>query len=189
MRKFVCLAGLIFSISTAVAAQEMPRTELFVGYTYTRVYNSNGDRSNSNGGTAAIAFYPTQHIGLVADFGGSTSNGFTNSTTGVHTDSSSHSFRFLFGPRVRFGSEKITPFVHALFGGVHRSDVVLTTGTVLVAAETAFGFETGGGVDFKVSHHISIRAIEANYFYTRFSPPNMQNHQNDVSISTGFVIH
>ena len=188
MRKLVCLAGLIFSISTAVAAQDMPRAEVFLGYTYTRVHNSNGDTSNSNGGSADIAFFPSKHVGVVADFGGSSSNGFTNSS-GVHTDSSSHSFRYLFGPRIRFGTEKVTPYVHVLLGGVSRSDVVLSTGTVLVAAESTFGLMTGGGVDFKVSHHISIRAIEANYFYTRFSPPNAQNHQNDASISTGFVIH
>lgn len=189
MRKCMLVFGLMLLTGIAAAAQDMPRTDLFLGYTYARVYNSNGDRSNSNGGTAAIAFYPGQHIGLVADFGGSTSNGFTNSSTGVHTDSNSHSFRFLFGPRIRFGNEKVTPFVHALFGGVHRSDVDLTNGTVLVAAQTVFGFEAGGGVDFKASKHFSIRAVEVDYFYTRFSPPNQTNHQNDVSISTGFVIH
>lgn len=189
MRRCMFLFSLMLLTGMAAAAQDMPRTDLFLGYTYTRVYNSNGDRSNSNGGTAAIAFYPTQHVGLVADFGGSTSNGFTNSTTGVHTDSSSHSFRFLFGPRFRFGNDKITPYVHALFGGVHRSDLDSATGTVLVPAETVFGFAAGGGVDFKASKHFSIRAVEVDYLYTRFSPSGMTNHQNDVSISTGFVIH
>jgi opacity protein-like surface antigen len=188
MLKFGCFLGLLLSAAASVAAQDFPRAEFFAGYTNTHVWNSNGDRSSSNGGSADVAFYPTHHFGIVADFGGSASNGFTNSS-GVSVATTSHSFRFLFGPRVRFGNDRVTPYIHLLVGGVHRSDVVNGSGTVLVAAQTSFGLAAGGGVDFKVAHHFSIRAVEVNYLYTRFSPPGVQNRQNDISITAGFVIH
>jgi hypothetical protein len=160
MYKVMVLFSLLLWVSLAVVAQDLPRADLFVGYTHTWTYNSNGDNSSSNGGTAAVAFYPTTHFGLVADFGGSVSGGFTNNK-GVFVGADSHSIHYLFGPRFRFGNERITPFVQALFGGVTRSDVVNSaTGLVLVPGQTAFGLSTGGGIDLKLAHHWSVRAVQ-----------------------------
>lgn len=187
MRKGILLFGLVFLASFPAAAQDFPRGEIFGGYTYSRTYNSNGDHSSANGGSADVAFYPAKLWGVVADFGGSSSNGFTNSS-GVQVNSSSSSFHYLFGPRVRFGNDRITPFADVLFGGVHRSDVT-SNGATLVAAQTSFALTAGGGIDFKLANHFSIRAIKINYVYTRFSPPGVQNTQNGVSFSTGAVFH
>jgi opacity protein-like surface antigen len=62
---------------------------------------------------------------------------------------------------------------------------VTQNGTVTVAAQTSFDLTAGGGVDFKLTNHIAVRAIRIDYSYTRFTPPGVQNTQNGLGISTG----
>jgi hypothetical protein len=183
MRKCIWLFALLIAVSFSTTAQEFSHASVFGMYTYSRSYNSNGDSSSANGGSGDVAFYPGKLWGLVADLGGASANGFTNSS-GTHFNSNSSTFHYLFGPRVRFGSSRITPFVETLLGGIHRSNVMLN-GNTLVAAQTSFDFTAGGGIDFKATKNISIRAIRINYSYTRFTPPGVQNTQNGIGISTG----
>jgi hypothetical protein len=101
--------------------------------------------------------------------------------TGVFVGADSHSVHYLFGPRFRFGNERITPFVQALFGGVTRSDIVNSaTGIVLVPGQTSFGLATGGGIDFKLAHHWSVRAVQVEYVYT-FAMLRAFNEQNGAN--------
>jgi opacity protein-like surface antigen len=183
MRKCIWLFGLLIIASFSTAAQDFSRAEVFGMYTYSRSYNSNGDTSSANGGSGDVAFFPSKMWGVVANVGGASSNGYTNSS-GTHFNSTSSTFHYLFGPRVRFGNDRITPFVETLLGGSHRSNVTLN-GATLVAAQTSFDLTAGGGVDFKVTKNISIRAIRIDYSYTRFTPPGVQNTQNGLGISTG----
>jgi opacity protein-like surface antigen len=183
MRNGILLFGLLVLVSISTSAQDLPRAAVFGTYTYSRSYNSNGDVSNGNGGSGDFSFFPAKMWGIAANVGGATNNGYTNSS-GTHFNTNSTSFHYLFGPRIRFGTDRITPFVEVLVGGIHRSNVTLN-GLTTVAAQTSFDLTTGGGVDFKVTHHISIRAIRMDYSYTRFTPPGVQNTQNALNISTG----
>ena len=189
MRRLAIVCGFLLATGFSVAGQEMPKVELFAGYTYARVYNTNGDHSTANGGTASVAFFPSKWLGLVGDFGGSSSGGFTN-PAGVFTSTSGDSIHFFGGPRLRFGNEHFTPYVQVLIGGVHRSTVTNSSGTVLSNPETSFAYAVNGGFDVKVAHHFSIRLIQAGYLHTAFTPlAGTQNSQNDLTIATGIVIH
>jgi hypothetical protein len=185
MRRYLWVLGLLAAVSFSTAAQDFSRAEVFGLYSYNRSYNSNGDNSSSNGGSGDIAFYPSKWWGIAANIGGGTSSGYTNSS-GTHFNSSSSTVHYLFGPRFRFGlaDGRITPFAEVLLGGNHRSNVT-QNGAVTVAAQTSFDLNAGGGIDFKVTKHISIRAIRVDYTYTRFTPAGVQNTENGVGISTG----
>jgi hypothetical protein len=43
-----------------------------------------------------------------------------------------------------------------------------------------------GGIDFKVSRHISVRLVEAEYFLTKI-PDGLNNRQNNFRFSAGVV--
>ncbi len=188
MRKIVWLCGVILLLSVPAMAQDEPRFDLFGGYSYVRVNLEGDTHANLNGGSGAVAFYPSKHWGVVGDFGGYKLSHATTAGTGFDVDGSI--FSYLFGPRIRFGGEKATPFVQALFGGAHASE--FTSGGSTSPSENAFAMTLGGGLDVKVSQHFSFRG-QAEYFLTRFtditSSTGEKGTQNNARISVGIVIH
>jgi hypothetical protein len=46
--------------------------------------------------------------------------------------------------------------------------------------------KVGGGLDLKLSHHVSVRLVEANWLRTQL-PNSTTNVQNDVELGAGIV--
>lgn len=91
-------------------------------------------------------------------------------------------FTYLFGPRVKLSLPKVTPFAQALFGGI-----ATTSGIGLPGDQNNFAMTAGGGIDFKVSRHVSIRPAQAEYFMTRL-PNGLNNRENNFRIGAGIVL-
>jgi hypothetical protein len=68
---------------------------------------------------------------------------------------------YLFGPRVNL-SRRVTPFVEILLGGVATS-----SGLEQLGWQSHFAMTAGGGIDFRVSEHFSLRPLQAKYFMTK----------------------
>ena len=88
-------------------AQDQPKADLFVGYSYLHPNVRAGEGIPGGFGTA-LTFNPSKPLGLTADFGFHRKNGL-NVTT------------FLFGPKLTARGEKAMPFLEALFGGARLS--------------------------------------------------------------------
>jgi opacity protein-like surface antigen len=203
MRKIVWLCGVILLLSVPAMAQDLPKADVFGGYSYVHANfgtpSSGGGAitGNLNGGSGAVAFYPSKHFGIVGDFGGYKLGTLKQGSTSVSVSGSV--ITYLFGPRIRFGGEKATPFAQVLFGGAHIGNVTSTDPTVcdgaasctVFASANAFAMTLGGGVDIKVSHHLAVRG-QGEYLMTRFSGEGSSgttNTQNNARISVGIVIH
>jgi hypothetical protein len=204
MRKIVWLCGVILLLSAPAMAQgDLPKADVFGGYSYVHANfgtPSSGGGSitgNLNGGSGAVAFYPSTHWGLVGDFGGYKLGTLKQGSTSASVSGSV--ITYLFGPRIRFGGDKATPFVQALFGGAHIGDVTSTDPTVcgtatsctLFSSANAFAMTLGGGLDVKVARHFSFRG-QAEYLMTRFKNQGSSGAtetQNNARISVGIVIH
>src|SRR5712692_2478299 len=206
MRKLVWLLGVILLLSVPAMAQDLPKFDLFGGYSYVHAnFGSGGSTSgnitaNLNGGSGAVAFYPSKHFGFVGDFGGYKLGTLKQGSTSVSVSGSI--ITYLFGPRIRFGGEKATPFAQVLFGGAHLGDVTSSDSTVcgtttpctIISSRSAFAMTLGGGLDIHVSHHFGIRG-QAEYLMTRFgtggssSTSGTTETQNNARISVGIVIH
>src|ERR1700722_18719513 len=178
----------------------VPKAELFVGYSHFRAVPTltNDNRMvGLNGGNASIAFNLNRYIGLVGDFGGYDDTALRLTGPGAvptHVaESSGTAYTFLFGPRFSFRNDRITPFAEALFGGVHASQVTLSgcTGAACtpLPSQNSFAMTAGVGLDLRVSHHVSIRAIQAEYMMTRFGPltAGASSMQNDIRLSSGLL--
>jgi len=176
-----------------------PKAELFLGYSYLRSVPTleAGNRLVwLNGGSASIAFNINRYLGIVADVGDYTNSeirfqGAYRSTVDVN-DADGGVISYLFGPRLSFRHERITPFVQALFGGARASEVTLANCTfscTLLPVQNAFAWTAGGGLDFRVHRHFAIRVIQAEYMMTRFQDYTTGNiaSQNDVRLSSGLV--
>jgi hypothetical protein len=107
----ICLGALL--VGTA-AAQDHPRVETFLGYTYVRAYPQNVSPAvSANGGRGEFVFNFNRWIGGVLDAGAVTNNsvsGFSISNTQAF---------FMAGPRISFRRSRFKPYGQAVFGGVY----------------------------------------------------------------------
>ncbi|MGA8538110.1 MAG: outer membrane beta-barrel protein [Terriglobales bacterium] len=185
----VLLLGL-FATARPLKAQTQSSTDqtskfdVYGGYYYARF------RVNANvpgmapsatyigkGGGGQLEYNATNWLGVVGDLAGfyATSSGNSSFAGGV--------FTYLLGPRVNFRRGRVTPFVQAFFGGVHTTDgIEQSTG-----GQDHFAMTAGGGIDFKVSRHVSVRPIQGEYFMTKI-PDGLNNRQDNLRLGAGIVV-
>ncbi len=103
MKRLILLSALIVCFTGAASAQDMPRADVFAGYSYVRFNPGFGAPGiNTNGGSASASFHLNSWLGLVADFGGyHADEGFGSGTA----------YTYLFGPRVYLGHGRLVPFL------------------------------------------------------------------------------
>jgi opacity protein-like surface antigen len=184
----------------SLLAQKTPRAEVFTGYSYIRASDVLSERINQNGWELSASANLTRSLGVVADFSnhfGSKPNVFTM------IGSRGKGFTFLFGPQYSYRRvPRLTPFVRALFGGIHASKIVpdtfpgtgAGTGGGICASiscyqpATAFAMALGGGLDVKATDHVWVRAFQVEYFRTNLDDASQRAApQDDLRISTGIV--
>jgi outer membrane protein OmpA-like peptidoglycan-associated protein/opacity protein-like surface antigen len=179
-------------------SSKTPRVELFGGYSYWRALPTYAVNriAWTHGGSASVAYNLNDWLGLVVDFGGYrvTRSGPVGTPTGGIVSSSGNVFSYLLGPRISFRRDRFTPFVQALFGGAHASQVTLsgcTVGCTSLPDDDAFAMTAGGGVDFTVSRRFAIRLVQAEYLMTRFLDASTNTAhrvtQNNMRLSAGIV--
>ena len=175
------LAVLALSAVSVCAQETAPKFDVFAGYSYVQANPgvTGVDSFHLHGGDASFAYNWKTWLSGVADFGGYT-NGNILSSGASGTFST-----YLFGPRVSYRRySRITPFGQLLFGAAHANAAAFnTTGT-----QNAFAMTVGGGVDYKLFDHFSIRPFQAEYLLTRFREGTLGTRdQNNLRVSTGFV--
>jgi outer membrane protein OmpA-like peptidoglycan-associated protein len=178
---------------------DTPKAELFVGYSYLQAVPKLADGNRLvwlNGGSASVAYNLNRHWGIVGDVGDYTNSeirfqGASGATFNVD-DADGGVISYLFGPRLSFRHDRVTPFVQALFGGAHASEVTLSNcalNCTLLPTQNTFAWTGGGGLDVTVHRHFAIRIIQAEYLMTRFQDYSSGTtaSQNDMRLSAGLV--
>ena len=165
MKKIALLVLVGLSSALAAAAQEAPRADLSIGYSYFREGFSGG--ANTHGGTVSGAGYFNDWFGIAGDFGV-----YHLSQSGV----TANTYTFLAGPRLAANRGKsISPFVQVLVGG----DRLAAGG----GSTHGFAGSAGGGVDLALSRHIALRP-QFDYMALRFA--NNTTHSARASVSIVF---
>ncbi len=186
MRKGIVLGlllGLFGTVPIANAQEESSKFEVYGGYYYVR-FNINANLSgvapsatyNGYGGGGQFEYNAENWLGLVGDLAG---YGATSTVNGALVGGA---FTYLFGPRVNFRRGRFTPFAQSLFGGIRTTDGIGESGP-----ENNFAMTAGGGIDFKVSRHVSVRPVQAEYFMTRL-PNGLDNRENNLRIGAGIAV-
>ena len=149
MRNLVIVVVLVLCFSALTVAQELPKAEIFGGYSYLRADGGGDDTSPSNGWEASVIFNINENVGVVIDGNGAYASfmdkGVENylvqveqpvsgSTTGetelvtqvaqrdVYRKAGARSLALTFGPRFTFRQhERFQPFYHAMIGIRHSS--------------------------------------------------------------------
>jgi hypothetical protein len=188
---------------TAQSGIDTPKVEIFLGYSRFGTFSNNvvdGNRIvGMNGGSASVAFNFNRWIGLVGDVGGYDDSQLVLTGTGANlpltVNSTGKAYTYLFGPRLSFrNTSRFTPFAQVLVGGIHAGEVdavgcVGTPDCIPLPGQDAFAAAFGGGLDFRLTRHFSLRPIQAEYMMTRFAsvPAGSSTSQNDLRLSSGIV--
>lgn len=180
MRKFGCFLALAFLLCLTASAQDAPKAEAFLGYSYLRANpaTSGVPGFNLNGGSGSIALNPWNSLGIVGDFGGYHVGNIGGSGVDANL------YTYLFGPRFSYRAhERITPFAQALFGGAHLGGSALGSS----GSTNGFAMALGGGVDVNASEHVAFRLGQFEYLLTRFDEGTGNASQHNLRFSTGVV--
>jgi len=183
-RFIVSLLALATIFGLSAKAQELPKLDASVSYSYLRANPATSGLGgfNLNGGSASASYNFRDWLSGVADFGGY----HVGSADGVSVND--HVLTYLFGPRVTYrGNRRISPFGHVLVGAARAgSDVLATTNS-----HTAFATAFGVGVDWHVRDRWSIRPLQFDYLLTHLPEVTNGNNQtqNNLRVSTGIVFH
>ena len=205
MKKSFAIFAALLIFAFVAAAQDTPKMETFLGYTYTRANSAtNVPAFSANGGGGQFAYNFSKYFSAVADLG-AVHNG---NIGGAQIDNTT--FNFLFGPRLSLGYSRIRPYFQVLWGGAFLAAstqvnalVVTPAGVIgpgrnlipgdpitarIGANQTAFAMTAGGGLDIKINKHLSFRPIGLDYYLTRFQNLRSQNdnNQNNLRYTTGF---
>jgi opacity protein-like surface antigen len=175
MRKLFILVGLILMVAGSAAAQDYPKAEIFGGYQFIRLNPGGGATgSNCQGGAGSVAGNLNHWFGVVGDFGAC-------KITGQPSGTSAHLVNYLFGPKLTYRSRgRLSPFAQVLFGGERIGVSASGLGST---SDSSFAMTFGGGADYELTNHVSLRVIQAEYLYTKFG----STHQNNARISGGVV--
>lgn len=164
----LALAILPLAAVTCLQAQEIPRIQVFAGYSRLQ-YDSKvlgfSDNTGLNGGTASAAFNLTQELGVVGELATQTGPNFRVRNWAI-------------GPQFMYGKWGALFFGHVLFG---KMQTRVTTNSTETQSNNATAF--GGGVDFPVGGHFSVRIIQADYFRTKAFGAD----QGNTRFATGVV--
>ena len=176
MKKTVLLVAILMAALVATA-QEMPRFEVFGGYSYLNVGSSNLGSSQQkgfglNGWNAQASVNLTNWLGVTADFGGYYGSPFAVSI---------HNYTYMFGPTLSYRVQHFVPFAHALFGGGHLNGSI----GGLSSSQNAFAMAVGGGMDIPFKGHFGLRLAQVDWLRTQY----FNTSQNGVRVSTGVMLN
>jgi opacity protein-like surface antigen len=165
-----------------------------------------GLTSNYSGWNAEVQYNLNHWLGAVADFSGHYGNLFITSNTLLTELPRSNQYSLMFGPVLTYKTLwKVTPFVHAL-GGMDRQhqdagSIPGLFGSSAYVTDWAVAVAAGGGIDYKVFPHMSVRLGQFDYLYTghdlnafyndafgRGLFKNLASHENNLRFSTGILI-
>lgn len=184
MRKFYFVVALALAVCGSALGQEVPRVEVFGGYSYLNI-DTNGlsSRQSANGWEAAVSGNFNRWFAAEGDFGGYyRTESFDLSYLGLGTlDVNVHDYSFLAGPRIN-----VRPvFFHALVG----ADRLTGSASGYSASQNSFAAALGGGVQWKVAPQWAVRA-SGDYVLTHhniFGSSGASYTQNNFRASIGIV--
>ncbi len=179
---------LFATVAAAPLVAQVPRMELFGGYSY-----SNGNpeltsnRLNLHGWNASVTGNVNRWFGVVGDFAGHYGTEATVVPCFVppcpEWPGPLNSHTFLFGPRFSLRCPKAAPFAHALFGAERLSAGQGAAPATFRFGQTGFAMGFGGGMNYSFTSRLGWR-VQADYLPTR----QLSRTQNNVRVSTGIVL-
>jgi len=176
MRKFALIAAAVLGLCGSAFGQDVPRAEVFGGYSYLNV-DTNGlsSRQNLNGWEAAVSGNFNKWFAVEGDVAG-----YYKTIGSV----SVRDYSYAVGPRFEYRQvPSVTVFGHVLLGGDHLSGSFGGSS----ASQDSVAAVFGGGVEWKIAPRWAVRG-SGDYALTRHNILGPQSFtQNNFRASVGVV--
>jgi len=201
MKKMILIGFVLLAFGKTAFGQHLG--EFSANYSYMHyVPVDNLPTINLNGGGGAAVLYFVGFFGIKAEFEGYASEnvnfsfppGSARCPSGCTGTAEANLITANVGPTIKIRIKGFQPFFEGLVGGahtnyyqnVHKNCVGCVFGS---PGDWALDMVVGGGIDFKVTSHLAIRPIEADYFLTRFinNITTGHNNQNNFRYQAGLV--
>ena len=181
------------------ADDNVPKFEVPVGFSFVNVHPNLAPITSFNifGGGGEFDVNFGRYWGVKADFMGYTQgSGIRNQlqSHGYAGQVSGNLFTYTFGPQIKKHTGKVQPFGEALFGAWHSnafSQVYdITHGlTNRSSNNNGFAMNLGGGIDYKLTEHITARPVQVDYLLTHFNAnhTSYSANQNSFRYFAGIV--
>jgi opacity protein-like surface antigen len=180
MKAFITVLAASLSFALTAAAADVPAFETYFGFDWVKFNPDVADipSFNADGGSAQFVYNFHKGIGVAFDAGAVTKD----TLKGIFSNRQSH---FLIGPRWGFYNEsRFTPFGEILFGAgnasvstdINQVPVVFPISSItlpdnvsatLSKSRTSFAMMVGGGLDIRLTKHLTYRLFDADYYLTR----------------------
>jgi opacity protein-like surface antigen len=145
------------------------------------------EREGFNGVNAFVKGNVSRYVGLVGDYSfHRKSFDETFGTTNVGVDVDLHTL--MGGVELKDNNKetKVKPFGRVLAGVQHvRANITGVPGVNTDESDNGFSAAVGGGIDFRVSPRVDIRAVQLEYNPTRFNGETTHNFR----IGVGIIFH
>jgi hypothetical protein len=176
MKRFCWIVVALLSASGCLLAQEVPKVEIFGGYSFVRASVNNSTTLNVNGWNASATGNINRLLGITVDF---------SQQFGTSSSPADYEFRsFLVGPQFSYRKrEKFRPFAHVLIGDARYGRSMNPDVASLRFHENSLALAAGGGIDIHLRSVVAIRLIQMDYYMTQFS----KDRQNDLRLGFGIV--
>ncbi len=154
MRKLIFSVGLLLLFAVPAAAQNYPKGEFFGGFSLLSLQN--GGSEQFYGFETSVTGNFNRSFGITGDFAGQ-----FKSILGANVQL----YQYLIGPRGAVRGDRVTGFVHALFGGL----TFRASGGGMSVSETGFAMAFGGGLDVNAGKRVAIRVFQLDYLPNRLA--------------------
>jgi OmpA family len=184
-KSLLIFAYLLMGAGISAAQDEVPKVEVPVGFSFINVHPNLPPITSFNlyGGGGQIDINFGRYLGIKGDVMGYSLGGLTTAlkNQGLTTTASGNLFTYMAGPQIKKHTGRIQPFGEALFGGAHTNGYGIIVnaegGTVSGSGNNnGFAMAVGGGIDFKVNRHLSLRPGEVDYLLTRFTANHLTTY-------------
>ena len=209
MRRFLALCGAVLCFSVGAAAQdgsaapaiassttvlasparypasELPKWQIGINYQYVRFRS--GTSFGMHGFNTSITRYANEWFGLEGDVGAVFGDTPSSGGPGPFVQGGLRAKLLVYaaGPHLAYRrSDKVEPWVHAVFGGAHFRFTQTGPPTANLSQTDAFAYAVGGGFDFRLGPHVFWR-VQGDFLGTRF----FDTWQKNVSAQSGLVFN
>ncbi len=161
--------------AAADAAPEFARYEIFAGADYS---SANQVKSSS----ALVGFNVGGDAKLKKWFGGVADFGYYSYSHGLAAPTVT---TVLAGPEFYIPSDRITGFLHVMFGGAH-------TGNAGATPDVSFAYAVGGGFEYTIDRHWAVRVSGDDVlssFVQSFGTPGQSPHTRANARASGGVAY